>query len=194
MNPPIIERATCCCVAGHRPGRLPSGWKREPAACSPVRSALRRAVVQAAQEGYRTFLSGMALGVDTWAAEEVLALRDEGWPVRLVAALPCPGQDSRWSPGDRRTYRDLLRLADAVYTVSPAYAPYCMGARNRWMIERASRLIAVYDGGPGGTADTVRLAEKRGLSIVKIDPLHPEGSPPVSEPHDTFGAFLRFSK
>ena len=45
-----------------------------------------------------------------------------------------------------------------------------MHARNRWMVEHTSRLIAIFDGSPGGTAHTVRLPETRGLDICFLSP------------------------
>lgn len=41
-------------------------------------------------DGYRDFVCGMALGADTLAAEEVLAMRERRPAVRLIAALPVP--------------------------------------------------------------------------------------------------------
>ena len=170
FNEPLWDRAGTCCFTGHRPNRLPSGYRRDPSACAPLRSALREAILQAVRDGFTTFVSGMALGVDTWAAEEVLALKAAGQPLRLIAALPCPEQDARWGETDRQQYRALLERADDVFLASDRYTPYCMGARNRWMTAHSSRLIAVFDGGSGGTANTVRYADEQGLEIVRIDP------------------------
>ena len=162
-----IERGSACCFTGHRPGKLPGGYAD---AHARLRRALREAIAQAIGDGYDTFISGMALGCDTWAAEEVLALREAGTPIRLVAACPCLGQDSRWPAPERARYRALLARADAVYTACDCYTPYCMGARNLWMVEHAKRLIAVFDGSSGGTANTVRLAQEHGLELIRLDP------------------------
>ncbi len=170
IDEPLWDRAGTCCFTGHRPDRLPSGYRRDPAACAPLRSALREAILQAVRDGFTTFLSGMALGVDTWAAEEVLSLKTAGLPLRLTAALPCPEQDARWREADRKQYRALLKQVDDVFLACDRYTPYCMSARNRWMTAHSSRLIAVFGGGPGGTANTVRYAEEQGLEIVRIDP------------------------
>ncbi len=44
--------------------------------------------------------------------------------------------------------------------------------RNRFMVERASTLLAVYNGEQrGGTAATVRYAQKMGREIIVIDPI-----------------------
>ena len=51
----------------------------------------------------------------------------------------------------------------------------CMLRRNRYMVDRSSRLIAVYDGLLlGGTMYTVSYAMKQGLKVVLLDPEEPE--------------------
>ena len=42
--------------------------------------------------------------------------------------------------------------------------------RNRYMVDRSSRLIAVYDGMLGGTMYTLTYAMKQGLDIITLDP------------------------
>ena len=45
-----------------------------------------------------------------------------------------------------------------------------MMRRNRYMVDRSSRLIAVYNGVPkGGTFQTLAYAMKKGLTIHTID-------------------------
>ena len=60
-----------CCFTGHRPEKLD-----KPEA--DVIEGLKKEIHTATADGFRTFISGMARGVDLWAAEIVLALRDEG--------------------------------------------------------------------------------------------------------------------
>ena len=46
-----------------------------------------------------------------------------------------------------------------------------MQRRNRYMVDRSARLIAVYDGRLGGTMYTIQSAMKRELEVVLLDPL-----------------------
>ncbi|HHV50172.1 MAG TPA: SLOG family protein [Candidatus Avimonas sp.] len=164
-----LEREITCCISGHRPEKLPFGW-RDEAAYSKLKNAIRLEIIKAAESGYRNFISGMALGVDTWAAEEVVNLREQGFDVRLIAALPCPEQDSRWPKDARERFKNLLAKADGVYVISDRYTPFCMGARNLWMVEHSSLLIAVFNGRQSGTYNTIFHAECFGLNIVVINP------------------------
>ena len=54
-----------------------------------LESEIRKAI----DDGFVTFISGMARGVDIWAAEIVLRLRDEGKPIHLICASPFEGFD-----------------------------------------------------------------------------------------------------
>ena len=170
METPAFRRETACSFSGHRPGRLPGGYAAWHTPSSPLRFWIRKALEEAYTDGYRDFVCGMALGADTLAAEEVLAMRELRPAVRLIAALPCPGQEARWPLADKERYRALLAQAGLCVTACPAYTPYAMHARNRWMVEHTSRLIAIFDGSPGDTAHTVRLAETRGLDICFLSP------------------------
>ena len=142
METPAFRRETACSFSGHRPGRLPGGYAAWHTPSSPLRFWIRKALEEAYTDGYRDFVCGMALGADTLAAEEVLAMRERRPAVRLIAALPCPGQEARWPLADKERYRTLLAQAGLCVTACPAYTPYAMHARNRWMVEHTSRLIA----------------------------------------------------
>jgi uncharacterized phage-like protein YoqJ len=115
-----------------------------------------------------TFISGMALGIDMMAAEEVLAFCRMGYPFTLVAALPFSGQARSWSADLRKQYHHLLEQAHHTEVVCPAPSKYAYLMRNDWMTAHASHLIAVWDGSAGGTAYTVGLAVKKGLPLYNI--------------------------
>ena len=65
---------------------------------------------------------------------------------------------------DRRRYQAILDQCDLETLVQHHYDRGCMMRRNRYMVDRSSRIIAVYDGVPkGGTAQTLAYAMRRGL-------------------------------
>ena len=85
-----------CCFTGHRPQSFPWKYNEADPRCLLLKFRLKRQIIQAVkQDGVRHFLTGMALGVDTWAAEIVLSLRKR-WSLTLEAVIPCKGQDARW--------------------------------------------------------------------------------------------------
>ncbi|MBQ4065383.1 MAG: DUF1273 family protein, partial [Clostridia bacterium] len=88
--------------------------------------------------------------------------------IRLIIAKPCPEQASRWAEPDRVLYQRILDRADEVVTVSPVYTRSCMLERNRYMVDRSEMLIAYVKRAEGGSAYTLRYAEKKGLDILNL--------------------------
>lgn len=69
-------------------------------------------------------------------------------------------------------YRCILDEADSVEYVKRLYDGRCMLERNQRLIDSAGFLLAVYNGEKrGGTAATVRYAQKAGQEIIVIDPI-----------------------
>ena len=108
----------------------------------------------------------MAWGVDIWAAEIVLQLRQEGYPIRLVAAVPYEGFEKSWDDSWKKRYRAILDQADIVKIICPHYHRGCFQIRNEWMVDCSARLIAAYTGEPGGTKNTVDYASRKGIQTV----------------------------
>ncbi len=147
-----------CCFTGHRPEKL-----EQPE--TVVMEALKKEIRTAIADGFQTFISGMARGVDLWAAGIVLALRNEGAAVRLICASPYQGFESRWSREWRERYRWVMEQADLVRFISPGYSRGCFQRRNEWMVDHSARVIAAYNGQSGGTRNTVEYAKGRGIPV-----------------------------
>lgn len=147
-----------CCYTGHRPEKLS---EPEGILCQKLEKEIRQAIA----DGFRVFITGMARGVDIWAAEIVLRLREEGQPIRLICAIPYPGFDRRWTADWQRRYNDVLRVTNLVRFISPGYSPSCFQTRNEWMVDHSARVIAVFNGEPSGTKNTIDYATSRNTPI-----------------------------
>lgn len=166
-----MDRAHSCAFTGRRPSRLPWGNNETDPRCLVLKDRLAQAVEAAYAAGYRHFLCGMAQGTDLYFCEAVLSLRDRRPGVTLEAAVPFVGQADRWPQADRDRRQALLDQCDFETMVQHHYSRGCMARRNRYMVDRASRLIAVYDGQPqGGTFQTLHYAMTHGTETVIIDP------------------------
>jgi hypothetical protein len=136
-----------------------------------VRAALDEYLAPIAAAGQVTGVSCIARGADTLFAEAILATGG-----RLMAIIP--SQDYRQSkvkPDHAPTFDNLVEAARDV-TVLPFTSANrdAYEAANRVLIERADRLVAVWDGQPpngkGGTADTVTQARAAGIPVDIIWP------------------------
>lgn len=153
------KRLHRCCFTGHRPEKL-------NASEAEIKRQLEYAIRAAIKEGFVTFISGMARGADIWAAEIVLQLKKEYIDIKLICACPFKFCESRWADGWKRRYQYVLQNADLVRYISPYYTSDCFYLRNQWMVDRAARVIAVYNGGSGGTRYTVHYAVGSGVKVV----------------------------
>lgn len=166
-----METMTCA-FTGHRPAGFVFKKDENHPDCRRIKTALGEWIRQLAQGGVHTFITGMAQGTDLWAAEEVLTYKQTNPAVRLVAAVPCESQAERWEQATKQRYLDILARCDERVLVQQEYTPNCMMKRNRWMVTQADVIFAVYAGGArGGTAATVRYAQKKGKEIFVLDPV-----------------------
>ena len=146
-----------CCVTGHRD--IPAD-KMEY-----VARQLEQEVELAIQEGYTHFISGFARGTDLLFAQAVAVQKDKGAKLVLEAAIPYRGRLRSREEG----FHQLLDRCDQITVVSEEYSPGCYMRRNRYMVDKARRVVAVYDGRKsGGTGATVAYAKKisRQLRVI----------------------------
>ena len=161
-----------CAFTGHRPEKLPFGADEENPKCKLLKQKLFCETLRMTRRGVTTFLTGMARGTDMWAAETVLQLR-EVFPhgkIQLWAIVPYVKQAVSWNEADQKRYYHLLSSADRIVHVSEHYTRGCMHKRNRYLVDYADYLIAVYDGQGGGTEYTISYARKMGREVIVINP------------------------
>ena len=171
-----MEKLTCA-FTGHRPKSFPWKYDETAPACVALKNVLAEQITMLADDGVTGFISGMALGVDLWAAQIILDLREKNSALKLYCALPCEGQEKRWSADKQELYHFILRQADDTYWESRHYTPDCMLNRNRYMVDHASILLAVYNGEyRSGTGMTVRDAKSKHRRIILIHPITREVS------------------
>ena len=149
------------CFTGHRPEKL---RRIKP----EIVKDLKKEILQATDEGFNVFISGMARGVDIWAAEIVLQLRADGKNVRLICACPYKGFEENWNIYWRLKYKSVLKEADYVKYVCPEYSRGCFQIRNEWMVDHSAKVIAVFKGEKSGTGNTVKYAARKGVKISFI--------------------------
>lgn len=150
-----------CCFTGHRPEKLRRSEKE-------VQADLEYEIRKAVCDGLNVFISGMARGTDIAAAEIVLQLREEGYPVRLICASPYPGFENNWSRTWQNRYGDVIAKADLVRYIRPQYSKGCFQIRNEWLVNHSVRVIAVFNGQPSGTKNTIDYAIRQGVPVVQI--------------------------
>lgn len=150
-----------CCFTGHRPEKLNISEQE-------IKSKLNDAIDSAICDGFTTFISGMARGVDMWAAEIVLSKRIENSSLRLICESPFKGVERSWNLLEQKRYNNIIKNADSVVYLSEHYYHGCFQIRNCHMVNNSSRVISVYTGECGGTHYTVKYAQKRNIQVINV--------------------------
>lgn len=162
----IICGMNAVCLTGNRPHKLP--FREGGREYELLKERMRSAVVELIGEGYTHFITGMALGSDTWFAECVIDLMDVYPGIELEAAIPYAGQRDSLAAADRFRYDAILAKCEKVTVLGTEYTKYCMNKRNRYMVDNSDVVLVVLYSETGGTANTVAYARKKGKRIIDL--------------------------
>ncbi len=154
------KRPFTCCFTGHR--NLPAAleeeiWRRVYACLEPL-----------LEEGVRYFGVGGALGFDTLVAEKLLALRESRPEIRIILVQPFPGYQSRWTPAQQARAAAVEARVDKVVACCQPPSREAFLARARHLGDGSSGCIALCTRPTGGTAYTLRYAQKQGLRVWNV--------------------------
>ena len=163
-----------CAFTGYRPGRFVFKEKEDHPACLLLKSRIMDEIKKLYECGIRRFYTGCAQGVDLWAGEAVLQLRETHADVRLICVLPYAGHESRWKEEQQRRCRRLVEKCDETVTLSASADGKSYLMRNRFLVEQTDILLAVYseESCPrrSGTGYTVNYARSLGRKIIFLNP------------------------
>lgn len=151
-----------CSFTGHR--RIAAEHK------AALSSLLQKAISYAYENGVRHFLAGGAVGFDTLAAKAVINFRISHPDVRLVILIPCKNQSLKWNDYERSVYEYTLSVADEVEYLAEDYYDGCMKERNAELAKRCDMLIAYVGSYVGGSAQTLRMAQKLEKTVYNLYP------------------------
>ncbi len=151
-----INKETTCAFTGHR--TLYEDFNIE---------RLKKVVVRLLEIGYDTFLVGMAVGFDMVCFKVLEQFRKTN-NLKIIACVPCKGQDAKFSINQKKEYKRMLSVADEVITLEETYTPYCMIKRNRFMVDNCSFLVSYLRKNSGGTKYTVDYAKKQNIPVYNV--------------------------
>ena len=141
-------------ATGHRPQKL-TGWSR-----GGETELMDIAIVRLLDLDPKKVITGMALGWDQVVACAALRM---GIPV--IAAVPFPQQPDPWRPTQKLLYSHILERCAEVHMLADHYSAHNLQKRNEWMVDHSDRILALWDGKPGGTANCVVYACNREVPV-----------------------------
>lgn len=164
-----------CAVTGHRPARFKWKYNENNNGCKRLKKRLHDQFIVLYEKGVRRFLVGGTLGVDQWAGEILLRLKEqpEYSDIELVVVLPFPGHDEQWDSRSRERLAFLIQHSAECVTVGKVIGRESYAQRNQYMVDRADCLLAVYDGEKNLRSETMKMvtyAETKGIPMIFIHP------------------------
>ena len=161
-----------CAFTGHRPSGFIFGYDEEDPRCIALKRKLLAKITDLAHHGFRIFYTGMAEGVDIWAAEAVLQLSEYFKDIELYAAIPFRAQRETMKSLYQKRYDRILTQAAEQIVISETFTRSCYKQRNYFMVDQCDALIAVYNPkhANSGTGQTIRKAQADGKDVHIIYP------------------------
>ena len=169
-----------CCFTGHRPKGL-YGYDKQK--YYPLFNKLEEVICSVIEQGYDTFISGGAQGLDQLAFCVVNKIKKTNPNIKNIIYVPFRGQEEKWAETglfSKQAYRRILSLADEVKylrTVDRNNFKEVTNAlmyRNHKMCDDSDLVIGVStpdykNKNKGGTFECLNYAESLGLPIILID-------------------------
>ena len=134
-----------------------------------VLEKLTETITEKIEKGVSVFICGGALGFDTLAAQTVIELREK-YPIKLCLYLPCRDQCNGWEFPDIVEYERIKSACDEVFYVTEdgKASAAVMKKRNKAMVEASDFGICYLKNAKSGTAQTVRMAEEKGIEVINL--------------------------
>ncbi len=158
------------CFTGHRPNKLFFKYDENSAEFFEFKQKLYNKIVNAINNGYRKFYSGMAMGVDIIAFEILLKLKNTYPDIYLVGVMPNKNQCYYWSNDWILRHANIRQNCDSLIVIN--HSDNIKGGyhrRNRYLVDNSNLVIAVFNGDhKSGTGYTVRYAQKQDKAIDLI--------------------------
>ncbi|WP_163101113.1 DUF1273 domain-containing protein [Peribacillus alkalitolerans] len=140
-----------------------------------IKKAIRHTLIALIEDGLEWVLVSGQLGVELWAAEEVLALRKQYPQLQLAVLTPHFHQEEKWNEQNKEYYHSILNKANFVDSISkkPYENPMQLRMKNHFLLNKSDALLIVYDderpGSPRYTYDDAKKHnEKKDYPIYQI--------------------------
>lgn len=160
-----------CAFTGHRPQNLQFGFDEADPRCTRLKRKMQEEIaLLIEQNGIEHFISGMAVGVDMYAAEIILHLKQTHPNITLESVIPYETQPQTWSEDLRDRYFDIAAHCDKESMLQTRYTQDCIEKLGQYMVEHSDLLVAVWDGTPSCTARTVDYAHSQSKPVITIHP------------------------
>lgn len=132
-------------VTGYKPMEI-NIFKHDDERIDIIKAAIEKQLVSFIEEGLEWVLISGKMGVELWAGEVTLGLREQ-YGVKLAFIPPFENQEERWPEPIQQVYQQLTASADFY---RPLYkggysGPYQYQASNKWLIDKSDGCLMLLD-------------------------------------------------
>lgn len=133
-------------VAGYKPYELGIFSANHPG-IPVIRYCLRNHLQEMADSGLKWVVISGEPGVELWAAEETLDLKQTYPELKLAVLVPFLGQEERYKDWLKIQYQSVLEKADFTGAISnrPYESPVQLRQKNDFLVAKTDGMLALYD-------------------------------------------------
>ncbi|MCA0988405.1 SLOG family protein [Guptibacillus algicola] len=145
-----------------------------------IKTALRTRMSQLIEDmQFEWVLISGQTGIELWAGEVALDLREEFPDLKLAVLTPFLDQEKKWKESSQEYYQMILSEADFVESITnrPYENPGQLKAKNEFLIKKSNAMLILYDEDTPGSPDYyLKEAENRnkqqgGYEVYTITPI-----------------------
>lgn len=142
----IVMAKLICAITGCRPSRFRFKYNENNTDCKRIRRCMEEQFSLLYKKGVHHFIIGGALGVDMWAGEILLTMKEksEFSEIKLTMALPFEGYDVDWDRASRERKNKIQKQAE-ILVIGKESGSSSYTKRNHFVVDHADIILAVYD-------------------------------------------------
>lgn len=128
-----------------------------------IKKALENRLRVLIDDGLEWVILSGQLGVETWAAEVVMDLKDEFPELKYALLTPFIDQEKRWNEAKQEKYEEILHQADfhRNLTSIPYEAPWQFIEKNKFFLRNSDGILIVYDEETDGSPKFIKKEAER---------------------------------
>jgi len=165
-----------CAIAGHNPQRFKFKYNEQAQLCQSIKAALEEQIKDLYSIGVRLFYVGCGVGVDTWAAEIIIELKQQAEyaEIELFCAVPFSDHTAKFTDGQKKRLQHILSNCTQQEIISRKYSPVAYKRLNYFMVDNSQYLIAVFDQDKSDRSSLVQMMNYAAKSKLEISVVHPD--------------------
>jgi uncharacterized phage-like protein YoqJ len=161
-------------VTGYRATELGIFSQKHPG-IAIIKKAITKQLIALLEEGLEWVIVSGQWGVEIWAAEAALELKQSYPELQLAVITPFLKQDEKWSEEKRGIYNHVIEQADFVSSVTKTGydGPWQFVEKDKFLLRNSDGLLLVYDEENEGSPKYIKkqamlFAVKQAYAIINI--------------------------